>query len=302
MDLPGIRAILGEDADVLLGTDPGGVGPRARLLPGPDFVERAWSNGPIPAFRRNFQALFDAGRLAGTGHLCLLDLVGPAEDPARFGELAVEGGCSGLVLALRHLDAVAPRFAHRLPLIVGISADADASVLRRVRDAGAVGVELSLPEDIDGAAIVATAAAEGLPALLSPLTAAAEPSVTGALAAFGAAMVAVDLAGPPALRPRPHKVAEALAPEDVGPALLALKAGHLRAGRAATLGSVPWGGAAGPGGSLRRALRGAVLHKRAGGFGAIAGLAATALPLEEAVALLHAVQDVWACGAIGVAR
>ncbi|MDP2308179.1 MAG: hypothetical protein Q8P18_19320 [Pseudomonadota bacterium] len=321
MDIDGICAILGDEAAALLGGI-GGVRPRARLLPGPDYVDRVWGGGDrSPAWRRNFQALFDAGRLAGTGYLSLLDMVGPIDDPCRFAELAVDGGCSGLVLDARHLDAVAPRFAHRVPLVVGLPVDADAATLRRVRDLGVVGVEVAVSPDLggtdldgtglDATTLVALASAEGLPAFLSPHVAAAEPGVTGALAGYGAAMVSVDLAGPPAFRPRPSKAlgsldagsADVRGPdggsiiaESVGPALTTLRAGFGRAGRAVTLGTVPWGGD-----PLRRALRGAVLQKRAGGFGLVAGLAATARPFDDAVALLHAVQDVYACGAITLA-
>ncbi|MES2644963.1 MAG: hypothetical protein V4850_36085 [Myxococcota bacterium] len=308
MDIDSIRTILGAEADLLLDAAlrGGGLRPRARLLPGPDFVDRAWGGADhTPMWRRNLQALFDAGRLAGTGYLCLLDMVGPIDDPCRFAELAVDGGCSGLVLDARHLDAVAPRYAHRVPLVVGLPVDADAATIRRVRDLGVVGIEAAhspAPEDVDAPALVARAAAEGLPVLLCPHVAAAEPGVTGALAAAGAALVSVDLAGPPALRPRPSKAlldaaSAGLDPDAAHVALTTLRAGYARAGRAATLGTVPWGG----GDPLRRALLAAVLQKRAGGFGLVAGLAATERPFDEAVALLHAVQDVYACGTITLA-
>jgi class I fructose-bisphosphate aldolase len=309
MDIDSIRTILGAEADLLLAAalHGGGLRPRARLLPGPDFVDRAWGGADhSPAWRRNFQSLFDAGRLAGTGYLCLLDMVGPIDDPCRFAELAVDGGCSGLVLDARHLDAVAPRYAHRVPLVVGLPVDADAATLRRVRDLGVVGIEAAhspAPQDVDAPALVARAAAEGLPVLLCPHVAAAEPGVTGALAAAGAALVSVDLAGPPALRPRPSKALldatgdTGLGPDAVQAALATLRAGYARGGRAVTLGTVPWSG----GDPLRRALRAAVLQKRAGGFGLVAGLAATERPFDEAVALLHAVQDVYACGSITLA-
>lgn len=309
MDIDGIRTILGPEADALFDAalHGGGLRPRARLLPGPDFVDRAWGGADhTPAWRRNFQALFDAGRLAGTGYLCLLDMVGPIDDPRRFAELAVDGGCSGLVLDARHLDAVAPRYAHRVPLVVGLPADADAAAFRRVRDLGVTAVEVALSPalegpDVDAAALVARAAAEGLPMLLCPQVAAAEPGVTGALATAGAALVGVDLAGPPALRPRPSRelldAGDSVSVDAVGLALATLRAGYTRAGRAVTLGTVPWGGAD----PLRRALRAAVLQKRAGGFGLVAGLAATERPFDEAVALLHAVQDVYADGGITLA-
>lgn len=316
MDIDGIRTVLGDTAPLLLGDMPLGPGTpdrvhnlrtRARRLPGPDFLDRAWGGAnPSPAWRRSFQALFDAGRLSGTGYLCLLDMVGPIDDPLRFAELAVDGGCSGLVLDLRHLAAVAPRFAHRMPLVVGLPEDADAATLRCVRDLGVVAIEVAVAPDQDAAALVSQAAAEGLPALLCPQVAAAEPGITAALAAAGAAMVGVDLGSPAALRPRPSRAPRAtegdnlglaeLDAESVDAALAALRAGYGRAGRAATLGTVPWGGD-----PLRRALQAAVLQKRAGGFGLVAGLAATARPFDEAVALLHAVQDVYACGAITLA-
>ena len=52
------------------------------------------------------------------------------------------------------------------------------------------------------------------------------------------------------------------------------------------------GGASGENG-LGQAVRTAVINKRAGGMGLISGRKAFQKPMEEGVALLHAIQDVY---------
>jgi class I fructose-bisphosphate aldolase len=62
------------------------------------------------------------------------------------------------------------------------------------------------------------------------------------------------------------------------------------------LGRVPLinsGGASSGAGDLAEAVRTAVINKRAGGTGLIVGRKAFQRPLEEGVALIHAVQDVY---------
>ncbi len=58
-------------------------------------------------------------------------------------------------------------------------------------------------------------------------------------------------------------------------------------------GLVNSGGAAGTGNDLAQAVRAAVINKRAGGIGLIAGRKAFQRPLSEGVDILHAIQDVY---------
>jgi len=105
-------------------------------LPGPDFVERVFTPSDRPAaVLRNLQALFDHGRLAGSGYLSLLPVDQGIEhtasasfapnpayfDPENIVKLAIEGGCNGVASTLGVLGAVARRYAHKIPFIVKIN-------------------------------------------------------------------------------------------------------------------------------------------------------------------------------------
>ncbi len=160
MHLETIRALLGGDA-ALLDAPLAPLPPLAPgLFAGPDYVDRAATQRG-PAWLRSFQALFDAGRLGGSGYVALLDAEGPAEAVAA---LAQEGGCSGLVAPEDTLRAVARRYAHRVPLLAKVTPEADAAAqARRLRDLGAVGIALGAGD----AALAEAATAEGLIVLLS---------------------------------------------------------------------------------------------------------------------------------------
>jgi class I fructose-bisphosphate aldolase len=111
--------------------------PKDKLhLPGPDFIDRVWlgSDRPAPVLR-NLQAIFDRGRLAGTGYLSILPVDQGIEhsagasfapnpeyfDPEAIVRLAVEGGCNAVASTLGVLGAVARRWAHHIPFIVKIN-------------------------------------------------------------------------------------------------------------------------------------------------------------------------------------
>ena len=67
------------------------------------------------------------------------------------------------------------------------------------------------------------------------------------------------------------------------------------------IGLINSGGASSGSGDLAQAVRTAVINKRAGGMGLISGRKAFQRPMEEGVALLGAVQDVYLCEEITVA-
>src|SRR5207253_4085725 len=105
-------------------------------LPGPDFVDRVWtaSDRP-PQVLRNLQALFNHGRLAGSGYLSILPVdqgiehsggASFAKNPIYFdGEnivkLAIEGGCNAVASTFGVLGSVARKYAHRIPFIVKLN-------------------------------------------------------------------------------------------------------------------------------------------------------------------------------------
>lgn len=135
MDL-NIEAILGDEAEALLAHRCVGIARDSLQLPGPDFVDRVVADSDrSPQVLRNFQTLFNCGRLAGTGYLSLLPVDQGVEhtagasfapnplyfDPANIVELAIEGGCNGVASTLGVLGSVARRYAHKIPFIVKLN-------------------------------------------------------------------------------------------------------------------------------------------------------------------------------------
>src|ERR687883_359390 len=68
-----IEELLGADARTLLDHTSGTIASDQIQTPGPDFVDRVWAQSDRnPRVLRSLQALFQAGRLAGTGYLSIL--------------------------------------------------------------------------------------------------------------------------------------------------------------------------------------------------------------------------------------
>ncbi len=128
-----IADILGDEAAYLLDHTSATI-PRAHLhLPGPDFVDRVWAaSDRTPRVLRSLQALFDHGRLGGTGYLSILPVDQGIEhsagasfaknpmyfDPENIVRLAIEGGCNGVASTYGVLGAVARKYAHKIPFIL----------------------------------------------------------------------------------------------------------------------------------------------------------------------------------------
>lgn len=131
-----IQALLGDEAESLLGHESKGI-PRDDLnLPGADYIDRVFSQTDrSPQVARNLQSLFDHGRLAGTGYVSILPVDQGIEhsaaasfapnpqyfDPANIVKLAVEGGCNGVASTFGVLAAVSRRYAHKIPFIVKLN-------------------------------------------------------------------------------------------------------------------------------------------------------------------------------------
>lgn len=131
-----IESLLGAEAEYLLAHRSEGFASSALHLPGADFIDRVVSQGNRnPQVLRNFQSLFNHGRLAGTGYLSLLPVDQGVEhtagasfapnplyfDPANILELALEGGCNAVASTLGTLGSVARRYAHKIPFIVKLN-------------------------------------------------------------------------------------------------------------------------------------------------------------------------------------
>ena len=131
-----LEEILGEDARSLLDHKSEAVPASDLHLPGPDFVDRVWAGSDRPTrVLRSLQALFDGGRLAGTGYLSILPVDQGVEhsggasfapnpayfDPENLVKLAVEGGCNAVASTFGVLGSVARRYAHKIPFIVKVN-------------------------------------------------------------------------------------------------------------------------------------------------------------------------------------
>lgn len=128
--------LLGADAEALLGHSCTTIPKESLHLPGPDFVDRifAASDRPIPVLR-NLQAIYDHGRLGGTGYLSILPVDQGIEhsagasfapnpiyfDPDRIVELAIEGGCNAVASTLGVLGSVARKYAHKIPFLLKLN-------------------------------------------------------------------------------------------------------------------------------------------------------------------------------------
>src|SRR5687768_8214237 len=128
--------LLGPDAESLLSYKAKGVSAEKLHLPGPDFVDRVLTIGDrAPNVLRNFQAILNHGRLAGTGYVSILPVdqgiehsagASFAKNPIYFdGEnivkLAIEGGCNAVASTLGILGSVCRKYAHKIPFLLKIN-------------------------------------------------------------------------------------------------------------------------------------------------------------------------------------
>jgi fructose-bisphosphate aldolase, class I len=131
-----VEELLGEDARALLEFNTPKISRDLLHTPGPDFVDRVWSQSDrTPAVLRSLQTLFDTGRLRGTGYLSILPVDQGIEhsagasfapnpiyfDPERIVELAIEGGCNAVASTFGVLGSVSRRYAHKIPFVVKIN-------------------------------------------------------------------------------------------------------------------------------------------------------------------------------------
>jgi class I fructose-bisphosphate aldolase len=131
-----IQELLGDEAEQLLGYECKGIPKEDLTLPGPDFVDRVFAGSDRnPQVLRNLQAMYDHGRLGGTGHLSILPVDQGIEhsgaasfapnpqyfDPANIIELAIEGGCNAVATTFGVLGLTSRRYAHRIPFIVKLN-------------------------------------------------------------------------------------------------------------------------------------------------------------------------------------
>ena len=110
-----IQTLLGDHAEPLLGFDAPKIARERLHLPGPDFVDRVFapSDRSVKVLRA-LAALFNHGRLGGTGYVSILPVDQGIEhsggasfaknpdyfDPENIVQLAMDGGCNGVATTL----------------------------------------------------------------------------------------------------------------------------------------------------------------------------------------------------------
>lgn len=131
-----LSRILGDSAESLLSHTCKTIDKSQLHLPGGDFVDRVLAHSDRNnQTLRSLEAMYNHGRLAGTGYLSILPVDQGIEhsagasfaknplhfDPANIVELAIEGGCNAVCSTLGGLGIVSRKYAHKIPFMVKIN-------------------------------------------------------------------------------------------------------------------------------------------------------------------------------------
>lgn len=130
-----IREVLGSEASLLDYTCKK-IPKDSLVQPGKDWVDRIFKDSDRNnRVLGNLAALFNHGRLGGTGYLSILPVDQGVEhsagasfapnpiyfDPENIVKLAIEGGCNAVASTLGGLGIVARKYAHKIPFVVKIN-------------------------------------------------------------------------------------------------------------------------------------------------------------------------------------
>lgn len=131
-----IKELLGKENEALLTHECKTISKNDIHLPGNDFIDRVWKDSDrTPNVLRNMAALYNHGRLAGTGYVSILPVDQGIEhsagasfapnpiyfDPENIIKLAIEGGCNAVASTFGVLGSCARKYAHKIPFIVKIN-------------------------------------------------------------------------------------------------------------------------------------------------------------------------------------
>ncbi|MBN2241550.1 MAG: class I fructose-bisphosphate aldolase [Acidobacteria bacterium] len=352
-DIGGIAGLLGdEQAKYLLDHKCKTVPAEQLHLPGPGFIDRVWSaSDRNPQVLKSLQALFDHGRLGGTGYVSVLPVdqgiehsggASFAPNPIYFdGEnivkLALEGGCNAVASTLGVLGSACRKYAHKIPFVVKINHNEflsypnsyDQILFANVRQAfelgaTAVGATIYFGSEESKRQIqeISDAFHEahelGMATILwcylrnsafkkEGVDYHTAADLTGQANHLGVTIEADIIkqklpdcnGGYEALKfGKTHKKVYSELASDHPIDLTRYQVVNCYMGRCGLINS---GGASSGAGDLAEAVRTAVINKRAGGMGLISGRKAFQRPMEEGVALLNAIQDVYLCPDITIA-
>lgn len=136
MKIAEIQNILGDQSEYLLNFNTPAIPKSMIHATGPDFIDRIWldSNRNLQTIR-SLSAIYNNGRLAGTGYMSILPVDQGIEhtagasfapnpiyfDPENIIRLAIEGGCNAVASTFGVLAQVAHKYAHKIPFLVKIN-------------------------------------------------------------------------------------------------------------------------------------------------------------------------------------
>lgn len=136
MAIDKITQLLGDKADYYLQHQSKTITSDQLHLAGPDFVSREFgSSNRSPQVLRNLEAIYNHGRLAGSGYVSILPVDQGIEhsggasfapnpiyfDPENIVRLAIEGGCNAVASTYGVLAACSRKYAHKIPFVVKIN-------------------------------------------------------------------------------------------------------------------------------------------------------------------------------------
>ncbi|WP_158827077.1 class I fructose-bisphosphate aldolase [Mucilaginibacter lacusdianchii] len=131
-----ILELLGDQADNLLQHQSKTFDKNLLHLPSPNFVDEVFAqSNRNPQVLRNLQAIYNHGRLAGTGYVSILPIDQGIEhtagasfaknpmffDPENIIKLAIEGGSNAVATTFGNLAMMSRKYAHKIPFIVKIN-------------------------------------------------------------------------------------------------------------------------------------------------------------------------------------
>ncbi len=338
-----IQGMLGEEAEFLLGHSCEGIRQEMLHLPGPDFIERIVSDSDRgPQVLRNLQALYDHGRLGGSGYMSILPVDQGVEhsagasfapnplyfDPENIIKLAMEGGCNAVASTLGVLGSVGRKYAHRIPFLVKLNHNELLTYPNQFNQTLFASVDQAF--ELGAVAVGATVfygSDESRRQILEVSEAFARAHELGMVTFLWAYLrnpafkhdgvdyhTAADLTGQAnhmAVTIEADLVKQKQAETNGGYNAIQFGKTHPRVYEELTtehpidlvryqvancyMGRVGMINSGGPSGKddLHQAVRTAVINKRAGGMGLISGRKAFQRPMDEGIALLNAIQDVY---------
>jgi class I fructose-bisphosphate aldolase len=268
------------------------------------------------------QALFNSGRMNGSGYVSILPVDQGIEhtagasfapnpiyfDPAKIVELAIEGGCNAVASTLGVLGAVSRKYAHKIPFILKLNHNELLTYPNKFDQIMFASVNQAFEMGCIAVGATIYYGSEESSRQIQEVTEAFEYAhELGMVTILWAYLrnsgfkkdgkdyhVSADVTG------QANHLASTIQADIVKQKQAENNGGFPAINFAKRAGLINSGGASGEN-DLVQAVQTAVINKRAGGMGLISGRKAFQKPMNEGVELLNAIQDVYLDSSITIA-